>query len=72
MFYVVECICPIIYDWSTSLLYSMKTQLTECKNGKMKNFGYGIILCSFFFERVPSMSPRVFMAPHRLREPCLL
>jgi len=72
MFYAVEWLHLVIYDWSMYLLQNMKTQLTEWKNEKMKNFRYGNILCSFFFETVPSISPRVFMAPHTLWEPCLL
>jgi hypothetical protein len=31
----------------------MKKQLTKCRNGDMKQFGYGSILVSFFLERVP-------------------
>jgi hypothetical protein len=29
MFYVVECLQPIVYDWCTSLLYNMKIQLMD-------------------------------------------
>jgi hypothetical protein len=56
MFYVVECLRPMVYDWCTSLLANMKSQLTDCKLGRMRNFGFASILCSFFFERVPILS----------------
>jgi hypothetical protein len=39
------------------MLDCMKRQITECQGKSNKNFGFGTILCSFFFERVPSLSP---------------
>ena len=48
IFYVVECICPTIYDWSTSLLRNMKKQLIDCKMGRIRNFSYDNILSTFF------------------------
>ena len=35
MFYAVECMRPMIYDWSTTLLRNMKHQLSECKAGRV-------------------------------------
>ena len=35
MFYAVECMRPMVYDWSTALLGNMKHQLNECKMGKV-------------------------------------
>ena len=35
MFYTVECMRPMIYDWSTTLLGNMKHQLSECKMGRV-------------------------------------
>ena len=64
MFYVVECMRPTIYDWSTSLLGNMKQQLTNCKMGRVRNFGFAIILSTFFFEHVLGLSPRVKITPH--------
>jgi hypothetical protein len=71
MFYAVECLRPIVYDWCTSLLANMKSQLMDCKQGKMRNFGFASILCSFFFERVPGLSPRVEITPHGQRDPTM-
>jgi hypothetical protein len=41
----------------------MKSQLTECKQGSKRNFEFASILCSFFFERVPGLGPRVDIIP---------
>ena len=48
MFYVVECMRPTIYDWSITLLKNMKHQLSECKEGRIRNFGFSSILSTFF------------------------
>jgi hypothetical protein len=63
MFYVVECLRPTIYDWCTSLLANMKSQLIERKQGSKRNFRFASILCSFFFQRVPGLGPRVEILP---------
>ena len=64
IFYAVECMRPIVYDWSTMLLRNMKQQLSDCNMGRVWNFGFGSILSIFFFERVLGLSPRVDIAPH--------
>ena len=53
MIYVVKCMRPTIYDWSTSLLNNMNKKIIECKMGRMRNFRFASILSNFFFERVP-------------------
>ena len=40
------------------MLVCMKRQLIKFNRHTNKNFGFGTILCSFFFERVPSLSLR--------------
>jgi hypothetical protein len=45
----IQCQEAHIYDWSTTMLTCMKRQLTECREHNNKNFGFGTILCSFFF-----------------------
>ena len=69
IFYALECIRPIVYDWSTALLSNMKQQLNDCKMGRVWNFRFGSILSTFFFEWVPRLSPRVNIAPHGVRDP---
>jgi hypothetical protein len=49
----------------------MKSQLNDCKLGRMKNFRFASILCSFFFERVPNLIPRVEIPPHDLHDPIM-
>jgi hypothetical protein len=53
----IQCMNAQIFDWSTTLLASMKSQLTACRQWTHMNFEFGTILCSFFFERVPCFSP---------------
>jgi len=48
-----ECMNPTIFDWATVVTINMKRQLTKCKRGKLKQFGYGSILVSFILERLP-------------------
>ena len=69
MFYAVECMRPTIYDWSTTLLSNMKHQLSECKAGRIRNFGFNNILSTFFFEHVPGLSPRVDVPLHGVWDP---
>jgi hypothetical protein len=64
MFYTVEFLRPTVYNWCTSLLANMKSQLTDLKEGMKRDFGFSYILCSFFFERVPGLIPRVEIIPH--------
>ena len=69
MFYAVECMRPTMYDWSIALLSNMKQQLSDCNMGRVRNFGFDSILSTFFFERVPGLSPRVDIPPHGVRDP---
>jgi hypothetical protein len=46
------------------MLDCMKRQLIECHVWRNKNFSFGIVLCSFFFERVPSLSLRETVRGH--------
>ena len=69
MYYVLECMRPTVYEWCTSMLASIRTQLTSCKTGRHKFFGYDSLIFSFFFERIPILTLRVSMTPPPLREP---
>jgi hypothetical protein len=60
----LQCMNAQIFDWSTTLLEAMKRQLTDCRQREHRNFGFGTILCSFFFERVPCFSPRMIVRGH--------
>ena len=69
MFYVVECMRPTIYEWSTTLLSNMKHQLSECKVGRVRKFGFNSILSTLFFKHVLGLSPRVDVPLHGVRDP---
>jgi hypothetical protein len=43
---------------------NMKSQLTDYKLGRKRNFLFLSILCSFFFEQVPGLCPRGQIIPH--------
>ena len=68
MFYAVECMRPTVYDWSITLLSNMKQQLSYYNMGRVRNFGFGSILSTFFFKRVLGLIPRVDIPPHRVRD----
>ena len=69
MYYALECTRPTVFDWCTGLLAFVRVPLTACKTGRQKNFGYRSLICSFFLEIFPALSPRVSLPPSPLREP---
>lgn len=60
----IQCMNAQIFYWSTTFLEVMKRQLTDCHQREHRNFGFGTILCSFFFERVPCFSPWMTVRGH--------
>lgn len=69
MYYALECMRPTVFVCFTGLLAFVRSQLTTCKIARHKNFGYGSLICSFFFDRVPTLAPRVSLPPSPSREP---
>jgi hypothetical protein len=67
----IQCLNAQIFDWSTTLLECMKRQLTDFHQRTQRNFGFRTILCSLFFERVPSFSPRVVVRGHHASFPTI-
>ena len=57
MLYASEAMMPTVYNWVDDLPSVFKDQLTKCRQGEFKQFGYGTILETFFFERVPHLRP---------------
>jgi hypothetical protein len=57
--YAIECTEPRVFNWADAVLRSMKRQLTKCRRGNLKQFGYGSLLVSFFLERVPLLRLQV-------------
>ena len=45
---VVDCTQGSLYDWCSRVVPIMKKQLSDCKRGRRKNFGYSSILVAFF------------------------
>ena len=58
MQYALECLEPIVFNWSEVVLSQIKVQLNKEKGGRKKNFSYGSILISFAFDRIPLMQPQ--------------
>ena len=68
MILAVDCIQGALYDWCSGVISIMRKQLSDCKRGWRKKFGYSSILVAFFFERVPCLSPAVPLlvrSPHQ-------
>lgn len=59
MQYALECLQPKIFNWCGAVLSSVKEQLTNVKEGKLINFGYGSIMISFALERIPLLQPQL-------------
>ena len=59
MLYAIEAMEPTVFNWVEAMLLIFKDQLTKCRQGELKQFGFGSILACFFFERVPQMRPQV-------------
>ena len=65
----VDCMQGALYDWCSGVIPIMRKQLSDCKRGMRKNFGYSSILVAFFFERVPGLSLVVPLPVHSPRQP---
>ena len=51
--YAIEAMAPTVFNWVEAMLLIFKDQLTKCRQGELKHFGFGSILACLFFERVP-------------------
>ena len=58
MSYVLECLEPIVFNWSEVVLSQIKEQLNKEKGGRKKIFSYGSILIPFALEWIPLMQPQ--------------
>ena len=65
MLYVMEDMAPTVFNWVKALFPVFKDQLTKCRQGELKQFGYGTILACFFFERVPLLRLQLFFTEVR-------
>ena len=53
----VDCFRGALYDWCSGVLPIMKRQLSDCRRGRRKNFGYASKLVAFFFFESTSHEP---------------
>ena len=67
----VDCIQGALYDWCSGVIPIMRKQLSDCKRGRRKNFGYSSMLVAFFFKGVPGLSPAVPLPVRSPRQPRL-
>ena len=57
MYYGLYSMSLTVFDWCTIVLNIYRGQLIGCRTRRLKNIGFGRFICSFFFERIPSLSP---------------
>jgi len=69
MTYAIECTEPRVFNWCEGLLTNLRDQLTRCRAGEQKQFGYGSILVSFFLEWVPHLHPQIELPVRPVSEP---
>ena len=69
MLYAIEAMVPTVFNWAEALLPIFKDQLTKCRQGELKQFGFGSILACFCFNQVPSMRPQVVFTYLREQDP---
>ena len=43
------------YGWAQMMLLSLKQQFSLCKWQVNHDCAYGTVLCSFFFEKIPTL-----------------
>ena len=55
MLYTIEAMVPIVFNWVEALLPIFKDYLTKCRQGELRQFGFGSILACFFFEQAPQV-----------------
>ena len=72
MLYAIETMAPMVFNWAKAKLPIFKDQLTKCRQGELKQFGFGSILSCFFFKQVPQMRPQVVFRSLRARDPRML
>jgi hypothetical protein len=67
--YGLQCLEPTLFNWSAGFLHHVKEQITRCRSGQQKQFGYGSFLVSFFLECIPGMQPQIALAVRPVGEP---
>ena len=53
----MDCMQGALYDWCSGVIPILRKQLSDCKRGRRKNFGYSSILVAFFFFESARIEP---------------
>lgn len=51
----LKCLNPTMFNWAEAVVANMKRQLTNCRRGETKQFGYGSILFPLILEWVSAL-----------------
>ena len=57
MLYSIEAMEPTAFNLVEAMLPIFKDQLNKCRQGELKQFGFGSSLSCLFFEWIPQMRP---------------
>ena len=55
MMLVESVLSGTYYGWAQMMLVSLKRQLSLCKRQVNHDCSYGTLLCTFFFEKIPTL-----------------
>jgi hypothetical protein len=69
MEYAIECLGSKIFNWCVGFITNDKDEISICRIGRQKQFGYRSFLVSLFLERVPLMQPWISFIEHLVSEP---
>jgi len=69
MSYSLQCVEPRLFNWSAGFLRNVKEQITKCRIGRHKQFGYDSFLVSLFLERIPQMHLQIVLIAQLTTEP---
>ena len=69
MMIVESVLSGTYYGWAQMMLVSVKQQFSLCKRQVNHDCAYATMLCSFFFEKISTLRPRVQLPDGGLREP---
>ena len=69
MILVESVLSGTYYGWAQMMLVSLKRQLSLCKRQVNHDCSYGTLLCAFFFEKIPTLRPRIQLPDGGQREP---
>ena len=69
MMIVESVLSGTYFGWAQMMLVSLKRQLSLCRRQVNHDCSYGTLLCAFFFEKIPTLRPRVHLPDGGPREP---